>query len=202
MTGKVEKRRAALRARLVELATAQIAAEGLSSLKARQLAQQADCAVGAIYNVFEDMTALTLEVNGHTFKALGETVQASLVGAETLGPNERLIRMSHAYLAYASANNNLWRALFDVEMSADSDVPEWYRAALSGLFALISKPLSELFPDKPAEELGLLTRALFSSVHGIVLLGLENRLSGVPTDQIAAMISQILGQIGKNEHRS
>lgn len=197
MAGKVEARRAALREKLIELAEAQIVAEGLGSLKARQLAKDAGCALGAIYNVFDDMTALVLQVNGRTFQALGATVRGSLVGAEGLDPNARLIRMSHAYLAYAADHTHLWRALFDVEMSTESEVPQWYLAALGELFALIAAPLAELFPDMAEDELALMTRALFSSVHGMVLLGLEQRISGVPRDQIAVMISQVLGQIGK-----
>jgi len=42
-----------------------------------------------------------------------------------------------------------------------------------------------------------MVRALFSSVHGIVLLGLENRISGVPRERIEDMISQVLTQITK-----
>jgi hypothetical protein len=49
----------------------------------------------------------------------------------------------------------------------------------------------------PADELDLMVRALFSSVHGIVLLGLERRISGVPRPQIEHMIAQVLSQIGK-----
>lgn len=198
MAGKVEARRAALREKLVELAEAQIVAEGLGSLKARQLAKDAGCALGAIYNVFEDMTALVLEVNGRTFQQLGATVRGSLEGAEHLDPNARLIRMSHAYLGYAADNTHLWRALFDVDMSTENAVPQWYMQALGELFALIAAPLAELFPEKDRDELSLMTRALFSSVHGMVLLGLQQRISGVPRDQIAEMISQVLGQIGKN----
>jgi hypothetical protein len=33
-------------------------------------------------------------------------------------------------------------------------------------------------------------------VHGIVLLGLQNRISGVPFDHIEQMIAQVLGQVG------
>jgi AcrR family transcriptional regulator len=195
MAGKVEARRAALREKLIELAEAQIVAGGLSSLKARQLAQDAGCALGAIYTVFDDMTALVLAVNGRTFQALGQAVRASFEGAEGLAPNDRLIVMSNAYLSFAAEHTHLWRALFDVEMSTDHNVPDWYMSALGGLFALISQPLSQIFPEMEAEELSLMTRALFSSVHGIVLLGLENRISGVPRDQIEVMIAQVLSHI-------
>lgn len=199
MAGKVEARKAALREKLVDLAEAQIESEGLSSLRARELARQAECAVGAIYTHFEDLNALTLEVNGRTFARLGVAVGAVVVAAQGQAPNERLIAMSHAYLAFAREHPKLWRALFDVEMRSDGPVPEWYGAAMKQLFSFITEPLAEIFPDFDANELDLMTRTLFSSVHGIVLLGLENRISGVPGEQLKTMIRLLLEQVGQKK---
>lgn len=194
--GKVDERRAALRLKLIDLAEAQIAEGGLVSLRARDLAKGAGCAVGAIYNHFDDLNALILEVNGRTFSRLGEAVGGAVAQAEVLDPKQRLIVMSHAYLDFAAEQQTLWRALFDVQMSLDGPVPDWYLQALGGLFAYIAAPLREMFPDMPEAELDLMTRALFSSVHGIVLLGLERRISGVPIDQIREMIAQVLLRMG------
>lgn len=194
--GKVDERRAALRLKLIDLAEAQIAEGGLVSLRARDLAKGAGCAVGAIYNHFDDLNALILEVNGRTFSRLGEAVGGAVAQAEVLDPKQRLIVMSHAYLDFAAEQQTLWRALFDVQMSLDGPVPDWYLQALGGLFAYIAAPLREVFPEMPEAELDLMTRALFSSVHGIVLLGLERRISGVPIDQIREMIAQVLLRIG------
>jgi hypothetical protein len=60
------------------------------------------------------------------------------------------------------------------------------------LFAYIDAPLSVLFPDHSVEERGLLTKGLFSSVHGIVLLGLDEASAGVPVTQLDEIISLIL----------
>lgn len=196
MATKMEQRKAALRERLVDVAEERIRRDGLAALRARDLAKEAGCALGAIYNAFDDLNALTMAVNGRTFQRLGAAVSLSLEGAGDLPPTDRLIRMSHAYLAFAADNKFLWRALFDVQMSADGPVPDWYARALDGLFAHIAGPVAELFPDLPSGEIALMTRALFSSVHGIVLLGLENRISGVPPEQIEIMISRVLGCIG------
>jgi AcrR family transcriptional regulator len=197
MAGKVEARKAALREKLVDLAETQIAMDGLASLRARDLAKQAGCAVGAIYTHFDDLHALTLDVNGRTFAKLGAVVGAAVEEAAGTAPNERLIAMSHAYLGFATDHPKLWRALFDVEMRSDGPVPDWYAAAMARLFRFISEPLSEIFPDFEARELDLMTRTLFSSVHGIVLLGLENRISGVPGDQLRQMIRLLLEQVGQ-----
>jgi hypothetical protein len=114
-----------------------------------------------------------------------------------MAPNERLIVMSHAYLDFAVAHPKLWRALFDVEMRSDGPVPPWYATAMGQLFAIITEPLRDLFPDFDETELNLMTRTLFSSVHGIVLLGLENRISGVPGPQLKSMIRLLLEQVGQ-----
>ncbi|MEE9387314.1 MAG: TetR-like C-terminal domain-containing protein [Paracoccaceae bacterium] len=199
MTPKAQKRKAELAEKLMHAAEQQIIMSGLRSVKARDLARQVGCSVGAIYNVYDDLNALVMAVNGRTFSQIDVVVTASLTGNQGRGPNERLILMSNAYLSFAADNTNLWRALFDLDMSSDGPVPEWYLAALAGLFANIAKPLSELFPDMQPAELDLMTRGLFSSVHGIVLLGLENRISGVGRDAIETMITQLLMQIGNEK---
>lgn len=196
MADTVQTRKAKLRDKLIALAETQIAKGGAASLRARALAQEAGCAVGAIYTHFDDLDALVLAVNLRTFQRLGRQVACAVAAAQGQGPNDRLIAMAQAYLRFAEANPLLWQALFDVRMTADDAVPQWYLDALGGLFSHIAEPLSELYPDAPEQELDLMTRALFSSVHGIVLLGLQNRISAVPVPQIERMIAQILGQVG------
>ncbi len=195
--GKVQDRKAKLRDRLIDAAEAQIVDGGLNTVKARDMARKAECALGAIYNVFADINDLVMAVNGRTFHKLGEVVSVAVENARDETPNDQLIAMSKAYLGFAAENTYLWRALFDLELSSESKVPEWYLAELAQLFAHIGRPLALLFPELPRDELDLMVRALFSSVHGIVLLGLEKRISGVPRPQIEHMLGQVLSQIGK-----
>ena len=63
------------------------------------------------------------------------------------------------------------------------------------LFAYIDGPLTALFPKMDQDERALLTRGLFSSIHGIVLLGLDGASAGVPADRIDTMIALILRRI-------
>jgi len=198
MSEKTEQRKAALRDKLVEAAETRMARDGMRSLRARDLAADAGCSLGAIYNVFDDLNAIVMVVNGRTFRHLGTAVERSVAEAGTQTPNQRLILMSNAYLQFASQYNNLWRALFNLQMPTDGPVPEWYLNALGGLFAYISGPLAEIFPDRDADGIDLMTRTLFSSIHGIVLLGLERRISGVPYERIEEMIAQLLSQIGNS----
>ena len=197
MARDTEKRHAELREKLLGIAEADVRAHGAPSLRARSLADKAGCAVGAIYNVFDDLTGLRLALNGRTFQRLGASVSAE-VDRSNGAPVDKLVIMGHAYLRFASEDPNLWRALFDIEMKTDGDVPAWYMEELGRLFAIIAGPLSEMHPDAKPGELDLMTRTLFSSVHGIVLLGLERRISGVPSERIQEMISFLLTSVAKD----
>lgn len=196
MARGTEDRRRALRERLVELARDRIAADGAGALKARDLAAAAGCSVGAIYTVVGTLDDLVVAVNGETFKALGAHVTEAVETSGASDPVDRMIAMSGAYLDFAVAHPQRWRALFDVAVTHDSDVPDWYLAALDRLLAIIDAPLREVFPQLDDAEIRVRTRALFSSVHGIVLLGIEQRISGVGPDRLMDMIRFVLTAVG------
>lgn len=197
MASKTEARRKELRENLILIAQRTIAQDGLSALRARDLAKEAGCAVGAIYNVFGDLTDLTLAVNARTFHRLGADVAEALADAPE-DPVEQLVVMAQAYHRFAAENHLSWRALFDVDRAPGEAAPDWYLQEMGQLFAYISDPLAVIFPDRDATELALLTRALFSSVHGIVLLGLDEASAGVSSENIDQMIALVLRQFAGN----
>lgn len=199
MTEKIEERRSALRKRLVDIAEARVTEGGVSAVRARDLAKTAECALGAIYNVFDDLQDIVLAVNDRTFQRLGRTVQQGLQDSKDGTPTNRLITIARAYLDFATDNPNAWHALFEVPISPGNDVPQWYWDELDGLFSFISGPVRECFPDMEDAEAALMTRALFSSVHGIILLGLENRVAPVPRNELMHMITLIVSRTTGNE---
>lgn len=194
MASKTETRRNELRAKLIDIAETTIATEGLSALRARDLAAKAGCAVGAIYNVFGDLTDLALAVNARTFHQLGKAVIAALEDA----PDdcvEQLVVMGKAYHRFAAENYLSWSAIFDVERPSGQAAPDWYIAEMEKLFSHIIAPLTLMYPQESLENRILLTRALFSSVHGIVVLGLDEARISVPAHDIDRMIDLVLRQL-------
>jgi len=189
-------RRAALRDRLTDIAEATIAARGPTALRARDLAAEAGCALGAIYTVFGDLTELVLLVNARTFAHLGRAVAAALADAPA-EPVAQLVAMGRAYHAFAAANRPAWAAMFSVDRPAGEGPPDWYRAEMDQLFTWIEAPLAVQMPDMAAPDRALMARALFSAVHGIVALGLDQAAAGVPGDQSDRMIGLILSRIGQ-----
>jgi hypothetical protein len=52
-------------------------------------------------------------------------------------------------------------------------------------FALMHAPMVRLLPDRDPAEVALLARMMFSAVHGIISLGLEERMVAVPPTAFA-----------------
>jgi len=191
MAGKVAEKRKALRENLIILAERKITQEGLSALRARDLAKEAGCATGAIYNVFDDLPDLVLTVNARTFHRLAEAVTAELDKAPD-NALDQLIAMGEAYHQFALNNYLSWRAIFDVERDPTTPPPDWYLQELAHLFSYIDKPLSAALPNMNAEERQLFVRTLFTSVHGIVMLGLDDTSAAVQSEAINKMIRLLL----------
>ena len=71
-------------------------------------------------------------------------------------------------------------------------MPAWYQQRLRDLFAHLDAPLRAIVPDLPAEKRASLGRALFSAVHGVVTLGLEQRLDKSTRATIGAQVATIV----------
>ena len=189
------ERRKNLEAKLIETAGRQIAANGLAAMTARSVATEADIALGSIYSAFPDLNGLFMAVNLESFEQLARRVARAILEEEPETPHARLLIMARTYLDFAMENRNRWKALFDIEMSRDSDLPELYRNSVAGLLQLIGGPVKEIYPSLPPEDIDARSRALFSAVHGIVSLGLDARLSAVSEDQMHDMIGFIVENV-------
>ena len=188
---KALERRAKLREDLILAAERRIAAGGLAGLKTRDLARDIGVANGAVYNLVDDVDELILRVGSRTLARL----DASLTAAEAQGPaapSDTLVRIAVAYCDFAADNLELWRALFEHRMTPGKPVPEWAVSEQMDLFRHIYRPLAALFPKRSAEELGVTARSLFSAVHGMVLLGLEQKLIAVPIEALRREIATIV----------
>ena len=188
---KALERRAKLREALIEAAERALAAKGLGGLRTRDLADEIGIANGGVYNLVEDLDELILRVGSRTLARL----DASLSLAEISGPNtprEMLVRIAVAYCDFASDNLELWRALFEHRMQAGKEVPDWAISEQMDLFRHIYRPLALLFPQRTPEQLGITARSLFSAVHGMVALGLEQKLIAVTIKALRSEIARLV----------
>jgi AcrR family transcriptional regulator len=165
-----------------------IASKGLISLKIRDIAQAADCSIGSIYNEFGDFDGVILEISRGTIKALAGRLSA----VPDQDPVEQLHGLAEAYLGFATEHANLLRALFEHRMENDRPFPDDLLQMVMKTFALMYEPMVRLLPDRDPVEVALLARMMFSAVHGIISLGLEERLVAVPPESLHRLVSQFV----------
>jgi AcrR family transcriptional regulator len=189
LSDKAAARRELHRARVLDAAEAIIAEKGLPGLKARELADKAGCALGAIYIAFEDLDELVLRVNARTLALL----EASLAPPpEPLKKKKELRRLALGYLRFARANAPRWKALFDHRLPPEKPLPQRYFAERERLFQLLEAPLARLLPQEDPEQRRLKAGTLFSAVHGITSLGLEEKLAPTPEATLEAQLSDFI----------
>ena len=206
---------AELATRVLDAAEAIVATAGLPGLRARDVAERAGCSVGAIYSVFPDLDALVLAVNGRTLAAIveamgraddpphgpvcAEPVKAPAAGTpfdklRTDGARRMLERMAAAYLDYAAQHRPRWAALFQHRMPTGRAITPAYAAQQAAAFALIEAPLAVACPGVP--DPAIVARSLFSAVHGMVELGLDERIAPMPLpvlqEQMRAIVAAIV----------
>jgi len=188
---KTLERREKLREALILAAERGIEAGGLTGLKTRELAREIGVANGAVYNLVEDMDELILRVGSRTLARL----DAALSEAESRGPAvpaDMLVRIALAYCDFAAENLQLWRALFEHRMAPGKDLPEWAIGEQMNMFRHIHRPLAVLYPKRSAEQLSVTARSMFSAVHGMVALGLEQKLIAVPLEALRSEVATIV----------
>jgi len=183
-----ERKKTLRRHLLLEIARGLIAANGLRSLKVRDVAEAADCSIGSIYNEFGDFDGVILTVNRETVQAL----TARLAAVPKDDPIRQLHGFAATYLDFATEHPNLLRSLFEHRMEEDRPFPEDILIMVMDAFNLMHEPLERLMPDRDPKDVALLSRIMFSAVHGIISLGLEERMVAVAPESLRHQVAQFV----------
>jgi AcrR family transcriptional regulator len=203
MNSKIAARRQLQFDALIDAAENRLRANGIPGVKARDLAEEVGVAVGAIYNLVADLDELILRVNVRTM----ERLHAALLEAAPAPPPStreaaatRLVAIGLTYRRFASENMRLWRNLFEFALPPGKALPSWAKGKDIQLIGHIREPLRVLMAG--ADEAGcfLMARTLFSAVHGIVSLGLDEWQIGVPAEMQDAQIEKLVRIICNGLH--
>jgi len=199
-------RRRNLKESLIDAAEQGISAYGLQGLRARTLAERIGCAVGAIYNVVADLDELIMLVNSRTLTALERELVVADGTREAGGTDgdaiARLGRMALAYLDFATTQRPRWRAVFDHRLPPGKAVPDWYLDDQMRLFGYVEGPVGELLPGISPARRALIARSLFSAVHGIVTLGLEEKLQALAPGELREQVVSMVAALGRGLRES
>lgn len=195
-----DAKRADLKKRLLDAAEAQLADKGLGGLKAREITTQAGCALGALYNAYDDLDTLVLYVNSRTLARLGDALLATQADDTAASPEKAMQALAAAYVGFALDNGRLWSALFDHRLPEGVETPDWHKQDHAVLIEVLLKPLSALRPDLDSGALTLRARTLFAAVNGVVQLSLQGRFVGVPRDQLASEVAALVSAMTRGSY--
>ena len=198
MPDTLPPKRAALRERLLDTAEAQIASGGIVALRARDLATEAGCALGAIYSVFSDLGDIAVAINRRSLEQMTGQMAASVRGLDDEAPTDRLITLAQAYLDYAESEGHRWRTIFSIGLSSSNDEPG-FDQAIAPIIALFAAPLAELSLKSSASKTDTAARTLFAAVHGLITLGLEPRLAVLERRKLEKRIARVVTALASDE---
>ncbi len=145
-----------------------------SELSTRQIASKMGYTVGTLYQIFKNLPDLLLHVNARTLKQLYDdclTLDTSRQSAE-----QNILAYAKLYLTFAHHHQGLWTLIFDSQVLGDDQLPDWYLNQVNSLFSLLETQLKKIRPQCSQAEITKTSRVLWSSVHGICTLSINNNL--------------------------
>ena len=89
-------------------------------------------------------------------------------------------------------------------MSEARPLPDWFVEQQHRLFTQVERPLGALLPELEHDARRILARTVFSAVHGIVALGLDEKLVSLPLPALRSQLAATVRAIatGRDELRS
>ena len=121
---------------------------------------------------------LLLAVNARTLDDVHQQLQQAIRQSEQQhgSPVQQLEAAANRYCQYASQHPHLWRLLFEHRLADDEPLPTWQAQRIDTLFSLIESRLSALHPAASADQCRTAARVIWSGVHGICSLVLDNKI--------------------------
>ena len=179
-----------LRELILDAAQDIIQDQGLAGLSAREVARRIEYSPGTIYNMFDNLDDVVLNVEARVLDALDTALSAIQQEGEIA---DRVVRLAHAYLAFTKERPRLWNLLFEHHMPAGANLPAWYQQKLEGLMGHVERALAPHFPAGREADLHRASRVLWAGVHGITSLSTADKLSVVTGDAAGRLIDDLVG---------
>lgn len=178
-----------LRELIIQASERIIASDGLSGLSAREIARSVGYSPGTIYNIFDSLDDLVLQVEGRLLDELDDVLGS--LPAEG-APLARVLRLARTYLAFTAERPRLWNLLFEHHLPASIPVPDWYQGKLDALMKRVEVTLLPLVSGLDHAAAARSARVLWAGVHGITSLATADKLSSVSSETAQSLIDDLV----------
>lgn len=179
-----------LRAIALQAAEELVAAHGLAGLSARKVVARIGYTVGSLYMVFRNLDDLIMQMNERTLERLHAALATAI--ADRPPPAVALRALAQAYIAFALRETHRWLAIYQHRMPHDQPTSESLGETVKQTFALVQTQLALLCPHRSPDDIALAARALWSGIHGVCILGLDQTLEAAGGRSIEDVAGSLL----------
>ncbi len=180
----------ALHAQVMAACDAWLKDNPVHTLSLRALAREVGCAPSTLLKLYGSFNNLLQHVNVETLPRLHEVIEPLTLAA---GPEERLRALARAYWQFAQRDAYRWQLLFDYPLAQEGELDQRQTDMIEEMFLRVEATLKEYQPALDDLEARRLGRTLWGSVHGLVLLGLNERLGYWQGQQLE--VGELLDQL-------
>ncbi|WP_163558160.1 TetR-like C-terminal domain-containing protein [Halomonas sp. NO4] len=180
----------ALHAQVMTACDAWLQDNPVHALSLRALAREVGCAPSTLLKLYGSFGNLLQHVNLQTLDMLRDVIAP----LEDAGPESRLKGLALAYWQFAQREPYRWQMLFDYPLAQEGELDQRQSDMIEALFVRVEVTLKEYQPALDDLEARRLSRTLWGSVHGLVQLGLNERLGYWQGQQleVGELIDQLL----------
>ncbi|MFC0336611.1 DNA-binding transcriptional regulator, AcrR family [Kushneria avicenniae] len=161
----------------------------IHALSLRSIARDVGCAPSTLLKLYGSFNNLLQYVNLETLDSLRGHIDTFQTGT----PDERLSALAKAYWKFGHTYPYRWQLLFDHPLAEEGELDTRQGRMIEALFLRVEATLKEIQPQMTDLEASRLARTLWGSVHGLVQLGLNERL-GYGQGQ-ALEVTELLDQL-------
>jgi AcrR family transcriptional regulator len=149
-------------------------------LSLRKLATMIGYVPSTLVNIFGSYNILLLQAVAQTLDELA--LEAQQVMVPSITPQQALFNLAYCYHDFALKHPYRWQLIFEHNMNGDP-LPEWQSERIDNMTGMLESLLKMMAPDRSKHEVLTASRVLWSGVHGITLLSVDDKFfSSEPID--------------------
>lgn len=164
------------------------------TLSLRSLAREVGCAPSTLLKLYGSFGNLLQHVNLESLGRLRAAIDPLL---DESAPEARLKALALAYWEFARRDAYRWQLLFDYPLAQEGELDRRQSDMIEALFLRVETTLKEYQPALDDLEARRLGRTLWGSVHGLVQLGLNERLGYWQSEplEVDELLDQLLSTL-------
>ena len=187
MARRKEHTHAQIRQMAIDAVVVHLQSDSLNNLSLRKVATQIGYVPSTLINIFGSYQYLLLAVSEQTLTQLYQI----LVKIAQDDPTETIVAMAIGYSQFAKQQPQCFRLMFELVMPDDMPLPDEQALRIQALFQLIDIQLLKRFPASTRPQRELMSRVIWSGIHGLTMLALDDKLFAEQVSLSAMLTSQV-----------